>query len=80
MIVEFVAVLFGDGMLKCFDFVVDEFDDITRIHVDHVVVVLAMIELEYGMTIGKVVAGYNAGRLELGEYSVNSRYSYILTR
>lgn len=75
---ELEAMLFHDLFLPLFDFGVDEFDDLTGIHADHVVVVAAVSQFEHGMAAIEVVADDEAGSLELGKHAVDRRKAYVL--
>ena len=47
VILDEVAVLFGDGVLQCFDFRAGELDHLAGIQIDHVIVMHAAIQFEH---------------------------------
>ncbi len=70
--------LLDNRLLKLLDFFVEEFDYLTGIHVDHVVVVTAVSQFEYSMTAIKVVAYHKACCFKLGQNTVNRGQTDIL--
>lgn len=65
MVDQIETVLFDDFLLQLLDLRIEELDDLAGIHADHVIMVTAIGQLEYGMTTIEVVAFDQAGGLEL---------------
>ena len=74
------AVLLGDIVLQALDLVAGELDDVAGLDADHVVVMLAVVELEHRVTALEVVAGHQAGGLELRQHTVDRGQTDFLTR
>ena len=71
VILDHVAVARGDLVLQALDFFARELDDLARLDVDHVVVVLAAVELVDGLAALEVVLEHDAGGFELGQHAVD---------
>ncbi len=56
MVQQFIAVFVGNGALQTLDLFIDEFNDISRVDTDHMIVMMTIVEFENGMTTFKVVA------------------------
>ena len=80
MLQQLETVPFRDFVLQALDFLADEFDHLATVNTDHVVVVLAVIELEDRMPIREIVPGYETGSLELGQDPVDGREADVLAR
>ncbi len=73
MVLQFEAMAFGDFPLKGFDLGTDEFDDPAGLDADHVVVVLAAIELIDRMSAFEMMLGHEPRRFELGQHAIDGR-------
>lgn len=71
MLLNGEAALGGNFFLAGFNGAVIKLLDVPALQADDVVMVFAMVELEYGFPAFKVMAYQQAGMLELGEYAVN---------
>ena len=61
----------GDLALQLLDLVAFELDDLATVHVDHVVVVAATVQLVNGLAALEIVLEHEAGGLELGQHPVH---------
>lgn len=77
---ELESVLLGDLSLQRLDPFVDELDDLAAVHVHHVVVMLVSGQLVYRVAVIEVVAGDDAGRLELGQHPVDGGQAHRIVR
>jgi len=75
---EFEAVPRGDLALALLDAGIGEFLHPAAVLADDVVVVLALVELEYGRSTLEVVTGDEARRLELRQHSIDRREADVL--
>lgn len=73
MIGHLVAHPFGDSRLAVFDGLIDKFIDTATLDTHDVIVMAALVELEYGVTPLEAMPGYQARRLELGQHPVDGR-------
>lgn len=71
VVLQCVAPLLGDGLLAAFNLGVVELLDTAARHADHVVVVLAFVQLEDSLAGLEVVAAEDAGLLELHQHTVD---------
>ena len=78
MVHQFVAMLGHDLLLTPLDFGIHEFDHFAGFHVDHMVVVTAVRELENRVTAIEVVAHHQTSRFELGQYAINGCQTDVL--
>ena len=70
---DFIAVFFGDFLLRDFDFLAEEFDDFSGFHADHVVMVHPGIEFVISLAALEIVFFNQAGGFKLVEHAVNRR-------
>lgn len=70
--------LIGDVPLQLLDPLVAEFDDVTCLQTDHVVVMRAVGELENSSAAFEIVPAYEARLLELGQNTVDGRQTELL--
>lgn len=80
MINKFEAMLGYDLLLPFFDYRVRKLDHFARIGAHHMIVVLAVVEFEYGAAALKVMPRNETRAFELGKYAVDRRQSNVLTR
>ena len=78
MVGDVVAVAGGDLLLQGFDFIAVELDHLAGVEVDHVVVVLATIQLVHGGAAFEVVLEHQPGGFELGQYPVDRGQADVL--
>ena len=71
MALKLVAVLGDDLILAPLYLRVDELDNFSGIHADHMIMVIARGNLEDGMTAIKIVPLHDAGGLKLREHTVD---------
>ena len=71
VIADLEAQALGDRVLPLLDAPVHELFHFAAVHTHDMVVMCALIELEYGHSAFKMMAGNEAGRLELGKDSVH---------
>src|SRR5690554_880838 len=70
MVLDLVAEAVRDLVLDLLDSLVEKFDHLARIEADHVIVVIAIRELEDRRAPFEIVPGHEAGTLELREHAV----------
>jgi len=76
-VVDQVEAMFrGDFTLQRFDAVVDEFHDLTGVHIDHMVVVPVGSEFVNGVAIVEVVTFDDAGAFKLHQHAIDRREAY----
>lgn len=80
MVDQFIAVCLGNSTLQFFYFRIHKFHDLTGFDADHVIVMLALINLEYRPATFEVVPLDQARNLELRENPVYRRKTDELTR
>jgi hypothetical protein len=73
------AILVDDCLLQSLDFFVEEFDHVTGLDVDQIVVMFAVVQLEDRMAPVEVVPHHKACCLELGQDTVNRGQTDVLT-
>src|SRR5690606_30948214 len=78
VVLDLVAVLSRDHVLEALDLLVLELDDPPGVHVHHVVVVGAAVELVDGLAGLEVVLEHQAGGLELGQHPVDRCQADVL--
>src|SRR5690606_972604 len=71
VVLQLVAVPGGDLALQLLDLGALELDDLAGVQVDHVVVVVAAVQLVDGLAALEVVLDHQPGRLELGQHAVH---------
>lgn len=79
MINQLIAVFFGDDVLQSFNLFVAEFDHFAAVDFHHVIMMLTLGQLKHRVTAIKVMTGHQTGTLKLGENTVNSRQTDILS-
>src|SRR5207253_10191367 len=72
------AMLLNDRLLKLFDFFVEELDHFASLNVDHMVVMFAVIELEYRVTAVEIMTDHQSSCFELSQNTVNRGQTDIL--
>src|SRR5260221_3324400 len=70
----------GDRFLPLFYAGVDELFDLPAVHADDMVVMRALIELEYGHAVLEVMARDQAGRFELRQHAIHRGEADVLIR
>ena len=75
-----VAVAIGNLPLQALNVLVDEFDHLAGFNTNHVVVVLAGVELIIGVTAFEIVFDHQSCRYELAQYPINSGQADVLAR
>ena len=79
MVADPVAELFGDGLLPLLDDGIDEFLDASAFLADDVVMMATVVEFEDCASTFEIVTLDEPGRLELGQYTINSGQPDVLT-
>jgi hypothetical protein len=79
VIQQFESVLFGYILLQSLDFFANELDDIACFDADHMIVVIAVVQLEYRMATLEVVSCHEARRLKLRKDTIHSGKADIFT-
>ncbi len=69
--------LFGNPVLATFDFRIVEFFDAPALQADQMIVVLAVVELEYRLARLEMMPFEQAGLFELGKDAINRRQTDI---
>ena len=72
--------LFGDFRLQELDIVAEKFDDLAGLDTDYMVMVLAVIKLEYRVPAFEVVPRYQPCRLELRQHTIDGSQANLLAR
>ncbi len=72
------AAFLGDTMLPLLDFGVDKFLDFPALQTDQMVVVIAVVEFEYGLVAIEMVAHQQASLLELREHAIHRGQPNVL--
>ena len=80
MINQIVAMLFSNSLLNCLDFAVLEFNHGTGHRTDHMVVVIAAIQLVHRGTIVKVVSDYQPSALKLRQHAIHRGNAHVFFR
>jgi len=65
-------------VLQALDFRAGELDDLAGVDVDHVVVVLAVVEFVHRLATLEIVLEHQAGRFELGKHPVHRRQADVV--
>ena len=78
MILDLVAVLVRDIVLKTLDFLAREFNHLAGVDVDHVIVMLAPIDFVHRLPALEIVLEHEAGGLELGQDAVDGGQADIV--
>lgn len=78
MIHQFKTMIFGNLPLALFDQFIVKLDHLIAVHADHVVMMVALGELEYAVAGLEIVACHEPGGFELGQNSVDGGQSDIL--
>ena len=78
MFFQLVAVLGGDLALQLLDLAALELDDLAGVHVHHVVVVAATVQLVDRLAAFEVVLEHQSSRLELGQHAIDRRQSDLV--
>lgn len=73
-----VAVVVGDRLLQLLDFITVKFDHLAGFGTNHVVVVIAAIDLVHGRTVVEIVANNQPRGFELGEHPINRGNTHVL--
>ena len=71
MVLEHITVLVGDIALDLFDPLVAKLDDDAGFQADHMIVVRAIRQLEYGRAALEIVSADETGLLELGQHPID---------
>src|SRR5690606_8739155 len=79
MVLDLVAVAARDLALDLLDPLVEELDDLTGVEAHHMVVMVAVRQLEYRGAPFEVVTGHEARALELREHAIHGREAQLLT-
>ena len=79
MVHQIVAVFLGNFALALLDHRVGKFHHFTSSHTNHMVVMLALGQLEHGVAGFEMVTGHQAGGLKLCEHAIDRRQPYIFT-
>ena len=72
--------LLGNCVLKLFDIFIDELDDLAGLQAHHMIVVVALGQLEHGMAAVEVQAADQPGAFKLGKHPVDRGQPHIFTR
>ncbi|CAH0064151.1 protein of unknown function [Stenotrophomonas maltophilia] len=78
MLFQLVAVVGSDLALQLLDLVALELDDLAAVHVDHVVMVAATVQLVDGLAAFEIVLEHETGGLELGQHPVDRRQADLV--
>lgn len=78
MIDQFIAVFVGNLVLEPFNLLVLELDHFAGLGTNHVIVMLALIDLEHRVTAIEVMPHDQTGALELGQHAVDRRQPHFL--
>ena len=71
MVFDRITVTVRDFLLELFDTIIDEFDDLSRLQANHVIVMTAVGEFEHRHPAFEVVPVHQAGALELRQHPVD---------
>ena len=74
---DLVAMIVGDLALQTLDLVTDEFDHLAGLDVHHVVMMMALGQLEHRMAALEMVARDQRGGFELGEHPIDRRQANV---
>jgi len=77
---EIKSQAFGRLVLQRFDRIVGELFDVAAVHTDDMIVMLTPVQLEHRRSTLEMMTGDEAGRLKLGEDTVDGGKSDILVR
>lgn len=80
VIVDVVSLAGGDRLLAIFDGLVKKLLDVTALHANDVVVVLATLQFEHRVPAFEVMTDHEPGGLELGEDPVDRREADLFVR
>ena len=79
MIGDLEASLHGNITLTLFNGFIDKLFNLTALHADNMIMVLALIHFEDGMPTLKMVAGNQTGAFKLGQYPVDRGQTNLFT-
>ena len=77
MVDEAKAELFGNPLLKSLKLIVDEFNDVARLHIDQMIVMLVRGRFIAGASVAEFMPGKNSGFLEQPNRPVNGGDGYF---
>src|SRR3979490_1461046 len=72
--------LLDNSPLKLFNFFIEEFDHLPRVHIHHMVVVSTVGQFKNRMTSVEIVANHKSSGFELSQDTINGGQTDILAR